>query len=117
LQVGATFFEIGIATNTDGGAVYQIDNFRLITEVSEPTANFDGDATVDGEDLGVWESNYGPTAVADADGDGDSDGNDFLHWQREVGRSAVQATAAAVPEPATWVLVALAALACCGRRR
>lgn len=117
LLVGATFFEIGIATNTDGGAVYQIDNFRLLTEVPGLTADFNDDGAVDGEDLTIWEREYGPSGDADADGDGDSDGNDFLHWQREVGRSAVQATAAAIPEPSTWILIALAALAGCRRRR
>jgi len=108
---------IRIATSTDYGAVYQIDNFRLITEVSNLPADFNDDSVVDGADLVAWRSAFGPTAGADADGDGDSDGNDFLVWQREASSPGAAVAVAAVPEPAAWLLAVAASLALVGRRR
>jgi hypothetical protein len=100
LLVGTNVLEIGLATSTDGGAVYQIDNFRLITPVSDLLADFNDDTKVDADDLAVWKSSFGTTASGDADGDNDSDGNDFLIWQREFGAGAATTAISAVPEPA-----------------
>jgi hypothetical protein len=44
--------------------------------------DFNGDNAVTGQDLSLWSTAYGSSAVADADGDGDSDGRDLLIWQR-----------------------------------
>ena len=49
-------------------------------------ADFNGDGTVDGDDLLVWRAHFPMLAGAnradgDADGDGDVDGKDFLMWQ------------------------------------
>lgn len=100
LLVGTNVLEIGLATSTDGGAVYQIDNFRLITQVPDLLADFNDDAKVDADDLAVWKPSFGTNANGDADGDNDSDGNDFLIWQREFGAGAATVAVAAVPEPA-----------------
>jgi hypothetical protein len=57
--------------------------------------DFDGNGSVGGSDLSVWQASYGVDNGADADGDGDSDGRDFLAWQRTFGQ---------VPGPAdTWI--------------
>ena len=77
-------------------------------------ADFDGDGDVDGDDFLTWQTGFGTTANAsrtdgDADGDGDVDGNDFLIWQSQFGTQTGQA-AAAIPEPATSIVAALAVL-------
>lgn len=110
LAVGTNVLEIGLATNTDGGAVYHIDNLRLITPVSDLLADFNDDTKVDSSDLGIWKSSYGSSALGDADGDNDTDGADFLVWQREFGAGAAQPVAAAVPEPAALGLALLGTL-------
>jgi hypothetical protein len=70
--------------------------------------DFDDDGDVDGDDLGEWRNDFGQTAGSDADGDGDSDGADFLVWQQNLGIGVPsKPAAAAVPEPAAWMLVAV----------
>jgi hypothetical protein len=91
------------------------------------TADFNADGKVDNLDLARWQAGYGTASGADngdgdADGDGDVDGNDFLTWQRNVGNTAQALTAPveesrAVPEPASFVLAALAALGYWATRR
>jgi hypothetical protein len=76
--------------------------------------DFNGDRSVDGDDLALWEQNFGPPPPGpelldgDGDGDGDVDGADFLTWQRNVGGPA-GSTAAPVPEPSAALLAAVAA--------
>ena len=56
--------------------------------------------------------------MSDADNDGDSDGADFLVWQRQLRSVSVAATADAVPEPASLLLLCIGvATALFGRRR
>ncbi len=76
-----------------------------------PAADFNGDGSVDAEDLAAWCAAYGLTNAADADNDGDSDGADFLVWQRTAGTSPGGSLGVhAVPEPGTATL-ALALIA------
>ncbi len=71
---------------------------------SSPDADFDGDCDVDGDDLGDWQSAYGPNSGGDADSDNDTDGADFLVWQQEfTGPSSTQT--ASVPEPTSTTLM------------
>ncbi|MBX3426988.1 MAG: endo-1,4-beta-xylanase [Pirellulales bacterium] len=74
----------------------------LVTALS---ADFNGDGRVDDADLAVWQDGFGL---------GDVDGNALLAWQRQLGLqlspSLGPAAAAAVPEPAGWLLLALATL-------
>ena len=113
LSLASTSLSIAIASSTNGGAVYQIDNFRLISEVPQLRADFNGDQVVDALDLNIWKSGAG----ADANEDGVTDGNDFLIWQREYSATHATAVAAAVPEPAAPSLALMASLALVGRRR
>jgi hypothetical protein len=75
-----------------------------------PSADFDADGDVDGEDFLVWQSGFGNGAGGDADGDGDTDGEDFLVWQSQFGASPGGNSGAAIPEPGSLALVALIGL-------
>jgi hypothetical protein len=81
-------------------------------------ADFNHDNAVDTADLALWQTGYGLNTGAtyldgDADGDGAVTGKDFLIWQREFGSGAVVplSAVAAVPEPGSLALAALASLA------
>lgn len=69
--------------------------------------DFDLDGDVDGDDLASWDANYGSTSASysdgDADWDGDVDGFDFFIWQQNYTGAIV--SIAAVPEPATTMLI------------
>jgi autotransporter-associated beta strand protein len=83
--------------------------------VAADPADFNGDGVVDGDDLGVWRSQFGQTAeigplAGDADGDQTVDGTDFLTWQRNITPTA-GVGAAAVPEPAGAAAMLLALFA------
>jgi hypothetical protein len=119
------------------GAVYKFDaaNEDLIGGApfisSGGASDHNDDGSVDGDDLVVWEGEFGATedSDADADNDGDADGADFLAWQRNVGKlgdfqptaialyQPAVATARPVPEPASAVLWAAAGLGVYGVRR
>jgi hypothetical protein len=89
--------------------------------VGGPTADFNGDGEVDGDDFLAWQANFGTMMDAtkeqgDYDNDGDVDGNDFLGWQTELGSGSGSASAA-VPEPGSWLLVAVGLALCLTKRR
>ncbi len=125
----AAFDVNGIAVNT--GDVLEL-RISPLTSGGAVTADFDGSGTVDGDDLTKWKGDF-PGPGSDANGDGKSDGADFLAWQQELGNSGgasaspsfigvdftVEATSglAAVPEPASILLVLLASQALVARRR
>lgn len=81
-----------------------------VASTSSLSGDYDGDGEVDGADLARWKASFGVDGGADGDEDDDSDGNDFLIWQRNLGTDLnAGPTTAAVPEPATLVLLMLAA--------
>ncbi len=79
-------------------------------------ADFNQDNFVDGTDLGLWQAAYGSTNGGDTNADGDSDGADFLVWQQGYTGSP-PLTLAAVPEPASLLLLALGSVFCLSARR
>ena len=95
---------------------YSATALTLSVVTDGPSADFDNDGDVDANDLAKWKVGFGKQQGAepfdgDADGDFDVDGSDFLVWQRQFGSGAPASPAAgAVPEPATGMLVAPAAL-------
>jgi autotransporter-associated beta strand protein len=89
-----------------------------VTTAPIPIAgDFDNDGDVDGDDLLVWQNNFGVGVNGDADDDGDTDGRDYIIWQRNFTGSHSLAASAAVPEPSNFVLfVALVVAACLPRK-
>ncbi|MCC6494058.1 MAG: hypothetical protein IT424_13675 [Pirellulales bacterium] len=76
--------------------------------------DFDGDGSVDGDDLTLWNGGFGTLTGAmpvdgDADDDGDVDGGDFLTWQSQFGVAGAVGAIGAVPEPNSLCLGACAA--------
>ena len=85
LATGTNTLGIVLGTGTDDGAVYQIDNFRVISEVtSEDSADFDGNGLVDGRDFLIWQRGFG-TGTSLSQGDANNDGSvnaaDLAIWQ------------------------------------
>ena len=71
-------------------------------------ADFNFDGAVDGQDLAIWQTNYGSDSGADANQDGTVDGQDFLIWQQQNGSTlagiAGGTAPQVVPEPSTGML-------------
>ncbi|MFO0900698.1 MAG: sugar-binding protein [Pirellulales bacterium] len=88
--------------------------------VGKPSNVLPGDANADGKvdltDFGILKANFGAGTTAaqgDFNGDAKVDLTDFGILKDNFGKSG----AAAVPEPSTWLLMALGALALLGLRR
>lgn len=95
-----------------------MNNYHEAYLVAEP-GDFDGDGTVDSDDLLVWQNGFGQFSgnaartAGDADGDGLVSGNDFLLWQRNFDNGVVGL--AAVPEPSTLFLLSIGLNLCLSR--
>lgn len=104
LAEGTKRLAIVLGTGTDGGAIYQIDNFRLISEVSSSLpGDFNEDGNVDGRDFLAWQR--------------DPSVGDLADWQAHYGTGTLAAAATAVPEPTTLTVVFLVGVALVSRRR
>jgi autotransporter-associated beta strand protein len=89
----------------------------MVTTKAIP-GDFDGNGTVNGADLTIWQTAFATTSLGDADGDFDSDGGDFMIWQRNLGQSfPVTPAGGAVPEPAAGALAACCMLVVGAARR
>jgi hypothetical protein len=119
LAVDTSFLRIGISTNTNGAGIYQIDNFRLISEVVTDSADFNQDGDVDGLDFLTWQRGFGTgttLAEGDANGDGFVNGDDLAIWQLQYPSPPAVSTLASAPEPASAVLGLLSCIALAGLR-
>jgi hypothetical protein len=106
---------------------YTLDTVTLLvlSTATVSGADFNGDGVVDGEDLAIWETNFGITSGAtalqgDADGDGDVDGDDYDAWLMQIspGSGASNGGLANVPEPSSLAIACFAvAFGLIGRRR
>lgn len=86
---------------------------RTFTPFAE---DFNGNGSVGGEDLSVWQRAYGLTDYGDANRDGVSAGADFMAWQIACSGPASSATATPEPSAAAQGLAGLLGLFACQRR-
>lgn len=96
----------------DPGAVgIQLSGIQFFGEaVAQDDADFDGDGDIDGNDFLTWQAGLGLTGQTgndngDANGDGVVDAADLVVWKSQFGSLPMVSASAAVPEPATAVLV------------
>nr|MBA3480810.1 glycoside hydrolase family 16 protein [Pirellulales bacterium] len=103
----------------------QVDYVRVYSAVTPttPSADFDADGDVDGADFLTWQRGVGTTSGAirgdgnaNAGVDGDVDAGDLATWREQFGAGGAGLAGAAVPEPASWVLVAWMMAMGAGRR-
>jgi hypothetical protein len=93
---------------------YQLDLSVTAVDASlNPTADFDRDGDVDGDDLLELLLGFGTVGAGPEDGDADFDGRvdrgDLFFWHGQAGGAAADGLAAngAVPEPASLILLAM----------
>ena len=84
--------------------------------VALQSADFNADGRVDELDLARWQESFGVDTLADANGDDITDGVDFLVWQRQFNAQPLRPTTS-VPEPASLLLLRVAAACALPRRR
>lgn len=104
LLVDTNQLGIFLGTATNDGAIYQIDNFRLLTEVVDSMpGDFNKDGQVDGRDFLVWQRGGSPNPQS---------AGDLAEWQAAYGGGGnLSAVTAAVPEPSSALLIAVSLLA------
>jgi hypothetical protein len=81
--------------------------------------DYDGNGTVDASDYNEWRATFGqtvPTSTgADGDGSGTVNAADYVFWRDRLGSGngsgSAEGLQAAVPEPASWVLLLVAGCA------
>ena len=110
----------------DDGDPFSNNTIVAFTATAIPSADFDDDNDVDGDDLLHWQRGLGKTigathAEGDADRDGDVDDADLTLWKAAFGSPAIAASeiaSATVPEPSTALLTlcGLAVNRICRRR-
>jgi hypothetical protein len=106
LMAGSDYLRIAISTNTDGAQIYQVDNFRLVTEVSQGVpGDYNNNGVVDGADYVLWR-NGGPLQN-EVDTPGTVNAADYTEWRARFGNTSGSGslTGGAVPEPSAAALL------------
>jgi Matrixin len=86
------------------------------------TGDYNGNGIVDAADYSFWRDTLGSTTDLRANGDnsgtsaGKIDAADFTAWKNNFGHTA-SGSAAAVPEPTSWMLLVLGGFVAAGNRR
>jgi hypothetical protein len=107
------FDVIGFAIGSNDVAFdYRLDNIRLVTaSLTALDGDYNGDGSVDAADYVVWRKGLGTSYTQ----------NDYSVWRTHFGQTAGSVSGAganaAVPEPATVVLLIAGLLTFCSRRR
>jgi hypothetical protein len=128
------YLAVGVYANNDNGALVasqqvpasangngDIDASEFVLfQIIAPLGDYNRDGDVDTDDYELWRSTFGSTDLrADGNKDNQVDAADFIVWRNNLGVSGgaslvlmpIDVTGAAVPEPATSLLVFLASLA------
>lgn len=98
----------------------QIANIQFYADGSDAPGDFNGDGSVDADDLNLWKTQFGFAGVginADGDNSGKVDGNDFLIWQRNYVGAPATVAGGAVPEPGSVALAVMGAVGLAGAFR
>lgn len=87
----------------------------LLEVVAEPSADFDGNGSIDGIDFLILQRNFGLTGQTnntngDANFDGTVNGADLSVWESQYGLSVTESTISRVPEPKSLALVVIGAI-------
>ncbi|HEX6963031.1 MAG TPA: PEP-CTERM sorting domain-containing protein [Lacipirellula sp.] len=98
-------FDFAVYTTNGLGDLSDVITYTLAEAPAGSPGDFDLDEDVDGADLLLWQRGLG----------GDFDANDLADWQANFG--AGPSAIAAIPEPSTIALVAIASLAVVRRRK
>ncbi len=125
--VGGSFSDVLQPLTLAAGRLFEVNYLPTIVQlevVADFDADFDGDNDVDVADLMILQRGFGvgtTQSEGDADYDGDIDADDIAVWEAQFGMgaavSATLAATAAVPEPATALLLAVGLAFAAGRRR
>lgn len=97
------------APNANTGEIYRIATNELLL------GDYDANGKVDSADFDVWQGTFGTSTgsrPADGNVNGIVDTADYVIWRKNFGSSVFSspASSAAVPEPAAWMLLAVAAI-------
>jgi hypothetical protein len=116
--------QVPASINSDGN-MDAVEYFLLQLVATPGDYNRDGD--VDEDDYRVWRASFGTAGDLPADGNNNNvvDAADYAIWRNNYGTSGsgsfllsrIERPLAPVPEPATILLLAMAACSCCVRRR
>lgn len=105
------FTSWGVGSDSGGGFSYER------AEIT-PSADFDRDGDVDGQDFLTWQRNYGAVEALQSQGDADFGGvvttDDLAAWQAAYGNPLI--ALAAVPEPGSLCLAGMVFLGFALRR-
>ena len=104
------FLRFALATNSNDGVKFIIDNFRLLTELTGLDGDYNNDGIVDAADYTAWRDNLGALEGAlPNDPDGGMIGSaQYTTWSTNFG-NVVSGSVAAVPEPASFATLAIGA--------
>jgi hypothetical protein len=105
---------------TAGAATFVNNADASFALVLPDSANFDGDDDVDGDDFLIWQRGTGgPGTFADGDANhnGTVDGNDLDIWEAQYGLPIPISAISAVPEPGSACLMLFGLVAFCRRCR
>jgi hypothetical protein len=84
--------------------------FQLSPLPPQGDGDYNNDGFVDAADYVAWRKTVGTAnLLADGDGDGDVDEHDLAHWKARFGNSTGGGALAAVPEPASLIMLLLGA--------